>query len=81
MKDVIDYLRNDNAIILFLADHGEALGEEGDWLHASDNKSIKILHASYGIPPNMKKYFQRKSRHYTTMHNDNTVLISFFTVF
>ena len=41
MKDVIDYLRNDNAIVLFLADHGEALGEEGDWLHASDNKSIK----------------------------------------
>lgn len=41
MTKVMDYLRNDNSIVLFLADHGEALGEDGNWLHASDSEAIR----------------------------------------
>jgi glucan phosphoethanolaminetransferase (alkaline phosphatase superfamily) len=33
---LIDNLRDKKAILLYLSDHGEALGEEGLWLHAAD---------------------------------------------
>lgn len=34
-------LQRKNAIVVFLADHGEVLGEEGAWLHAGDNIASK----------------------------------------
>ena len=43
LSQVIASLKHKNAIVLFLSDHGEALGEDGKWLHASD-PSIKALH-------------------------------------
>jgi glucan phosphoethanolaminetransferase (alkaline phosphatase superfamily) len=33
---IIDSLRDKNAILFYLSDHGEALGEDGLWLHAND---------------------------------------------
>lgn len=30
-----------NAIVIYLADHGEALGENGTWLHAQDSPAIR----------------------------------------
>jgi glucan phosphoethanolaminetransferase (alkaline phosphatase superfamily) len=34
--EVINRLRNKNAILFYLSDHGETLGEDGIWLHAVD---------------------------------------------
>jgi glucan phosphoethanolaminetransferase (alkaline phosphatase superfamily) len=34
--EVINRLRDKNAILFYLSDHGEALGENGKWLHADD---------------------------------------------
>jgi glucan phosphoethanolaminetransferase (alkaline phosphatase superfamily) len=33
---LIERLRTRNAVLFFLSDHGEALGEDGQWLHAGD---------------------------------------------
>ena len=33
---VIDCLRDRNAVLIYISDHGEALGEEGNYLHAND---------------------------------------------
>ncbi len=41
LKQVINRLRDRNAIMIYLSDHGEALGENGNWLHANDSYSIK----------------------------------------
>lgn len=32
---------NNNSIMIYISDHGEALGEEGKWLHAQNVESIK----------------------------------------
>ncbi len=34
--EVIDRLRNRNAIVIYLSDHGESLGEDGKYLHGAD---------------------------------------------
>lgn len=39
--ELIQSLQNKTAILLYLSDHGEALGEEGVWLHASE---LPIMH-------------------------------------
>lgn len=36
LSALIDRLRTENAILIYQSDHGEALGEEGIWLHASE---------------------------------------------
>lgn len=41
IDSVIKRIEGMNAILIYLSDHGEALGEEGNWLHASDNKYLK----------------------------------------
>ena len=41
LKQVIDRLKDRNAIMIYLSDHGESLGEDGNWLHANDCYSIK----------------------------------------
>lgn len=41
LDSVIETLTSKNAILIFLSDHGEALGEDGLWLHANDNKALR----------------------------------------
>lgn len=36
LSRIIEPLKEKNAIVLFLSDHGEAQGENGHWLHASE---------------------------------------------
>ncbi|HOK51091.1 MAG TPA: sulfatase-like hydrolase/transferase [Bacteroidales bacterium] len=38
---IIERLRNQKAIMIYLSDHGELLGEEGKWIHAQDTKYEK----------------------------------------
>jgi glucan phosphoethanolaminetransferase (alkaline phosphatase superfamily) len=37
---VIDRLRNRHAVLFYLSDHGESLGEDNVWLHAADIPSV-----------------------------------------
>nr|WP_321522991.1 phosphoethanolamine transferase [uncultured Macellibacteroides sp.] len=37
LKELIDRLKNERAILIYLSDHGEALGEDGIWLHAAES--------------------------------------------
>lgn len=36
LHNLIDRLRNEKAILIYQSDHGEALGEDGVWLHATE---------------------------------------------
>ena len=38
---LINQLEDKNAVLIFLSDHGETLGEDGTWLHAGDNIASK----------------------------------------
>ncbi|MDR1372195.1 MAG: phosphoethanolamine transferase [Dysgonamonadaceae bacterium] len=38
--NLINRLRDKNAVLIYLSDHGEALGENGQWLHASDSPAV-----------------------------------------
>ncbi|OJU49090.1 MAG: hypothetical protein BGN96_00495 [Bacteroidales bacterium 45-6] len=40
INEFIKDLRNENAVLFFLSDHGEALGENGHFLHADDYPSL-----------------------------------------
>ena len=39
LSEVINRLRNEKAVMIFQSDHGEALGEDGIWLHASETEA------------------------------------------
>lgn len=41
LDSMIKRLENRNAILIYLSDHGESLGEGGDWLHAAGANSTK----------------------------------------
>lgn len=41
LDNVIAILEDRNALMIYISDHGEALGEDGKWLHANDHHSIK----------------------------------------
>jgi glucan phosphoethanolaminetransferase (alkaline phosphatase superfamily) len=41
VNEVIKLFESKNAVVIFLSDHGELLGEDGMWLHASDHDALK----------------------------------------
>lgn len=40
LANLIEPLKDQNAILIYLSDHGESLGENGKWLHAVDNPPV-----------------------------------------
>lgn len=40
IKDLINLLTSRNALLIYLSDHGENLGENGNWLHGTDNPEL-----------------------------------------
>ncbi|MDR0367746.1 MAG: phosphoethanolamine transferase [Bacteroidales bacterium] len=72
--EVIHRLRNRNAILFFLSDHGEALGENGIWLHAMDAPPVHSPACWVWMSPqykrdNLEKYnilHQNKQKRYRT---------------
>ena len=41
LHQLISVLKNKNALMIYLSDHGEVLGEDGMWLHAGDHIASK----------------------------------------
>lgn len=67
-------LENENALVLFISDHGEVLGENGEWLHAGDNPASQntaclVWHSdSYAEkhPQKIEALKQNKDKRYRT---------------
>lgn len=41
IDQIIAFVENKNALVIFLSDHGESFGEDGKWLHGNDIPSEK----------------------------------------
>ena len=41
LNNLIKMVEDQNAILIYLSDHGELLGEDGKWLHASDSEPLR----------------------------------------
>ena len=41
LSEIVNMLKDKNAIMIYLSDHGELLGEEGKWIHAQQTKYEK----------------------------------------
>jgi glucan phosphoethanolaminetransferase (alkaline phosphatase superfamily) len=74
LHQLIQRLRSKNAILFYLSDHGEALGENGRWLHADDAPPMHhpacIVWASPAYrdahPEKYSALQQNRTRHYRT---------------
>lgn len=53
--EIINRLRNKNAVLFYLSDHGEALGENGIWLHAADAHVIHCTACWIWMSPQYKE--------------------------
>ena len=58
---LIKQLENKKAILIYLSDHGETLGEDGTWLHAGDNNASKNPACIIWYSDIYKKAFPNKS--------------------
>lgn len=41
VNEIIEKIEDKNALLIYLSDHGESLGENGNWLHASGGEELK----------------------------------------
>ncbi|MFC6998651.1 phosphoethanolamine transferase [Rufibacter roseus] len=56
IHEVIKRIEDQNAILIYLSDHGESLGENGYWLHATDRPEV---HSAASFVWVSEKYGQR----------------------
>ncbi len=64
VNEVIQKNENEKSILIYLSDHGEALGENGQWLHASDND---ILHRPASFIWFSDKYLSSHKKAYSNL--------------
>jgi len=82
LKQVIEVLKNRHAIVLFLSDHGEALGENGQWLHASTSQVTHHTAAfiwmsdlyKHAYPANVTHCNDNKNKNYSTDYFFHSVI-------
>lgn len=81
---LIERLRDKNSVLIYLSDHGEALGEDGVWLHAVEEEHIHypacfIWLSQVYKENNMDKYIklvENRNRRYRTDFLFHTILES-----
>jgi glucan phosphoethanolaminetransferase (alkaline phosphatase superfamily) len=81
---LINRLRDKNAVLIYLSDHGEALGENGKWLHAIDAPEVHSTACFFWLSPQYKALHAEKydalqanrNRHYSTNFLFHTILES-----
>jgi KDO II ethanolaminephosphotransferase len=80
LYQVINYLKNKNAILFYISDHGESLGENGYYFHGIDAKQapkeqFNIPFIIWGskkfMDSDMGKTFKNKIRNVTNISHDN----------
>ena len=82
INNIIDRLKDKNAILIYLSDHGESLGEDGNWLHASDNKYLRnpasiVWYSDIYYTKNKQKIdklYERREKRYRTDFLYHTIL-------
>jgi glucan phosphoethanolaminetransferase (alkaline phosphatase superfamily) len=67
--EIINHLRNKDAILFFLSDHGEALGENGIWLHATDAEPVHYPACWVWMSP---QYKTENPERYQTLQDNKT---------
>jgi glucan phosphoethanolaminetransferase (alkaline phosphatase superfamily) len=67
ITQVIERLRDKNAVMIYLSDHGEALGENGFWLHANE---VEEAHNPACIVWFSEKYKKENTEKYNTLHSN-----------
>lgn len=60
IKGLIDRLRDKKAVLLYQSDHGEALGEDGVWLHAAESPYTHQAAAFVWMSPSYKQAYPQK---------------------
>lgn len=60
LAGLFDSLRGRNAVVLFISDHGEGLGENGIYLHASDNEATHYPGCFIWYTPEYARHFPDK---------------------
>lgn len=55
LSNLIDRLKDKKAILIYQSDHGEALGEDGAWLHAAENPYTHQAACMVWMSPEYKK--------------------------
>ncbi len=65
--NLIERIRNKRAILIYQSDHGEALGEDGIWLHASETP---FTHKAAGFVWMSSSYKETFPEHYENAHNN-----------
>lgn len=84
LYSIIERLRNRSAVMIYLSDHGEALGEDGFWLHANEAEAshnpacIVWLSEPYrqAYPEMYERLMQNKDKRYSTDFLFHTILES-----
>lgn len=74
LDSLITRLTNRNAVLLYLSDHGEALGEDGEWLHAGyaaplHNPACVIWYSDHYaqlFPEKIQALLANRNKHYNT---------------
>lgn len=82
ISEIIKPLQESNAIVIFVSDHGEALGENGQWLHAYDSKimyntaSFVWMSETYKTkhPERYEYLLNNRHKRYSTSHLYHTAI-------
>ncbi|MCH5225124.1 MAG: sulfatase-like hydrolase/transferase [Muribaculaceae bacterium] len=67
LYSIIEELRDDNAILIYVSDHGESLGENGRWLHGSDSPELHNIAAMVWFS---SEYFQNFPQKITALEKN-----------
>lgn len=60
LASLIDRLRHDNAVMIFISDHGEALGEDGNMLHGADYPQLHVTACLVWCSPEFTRRYPDK---------------------
>ena len=60
LSQIINKIENENAIFIYQSDHGEALGEDGIWLHAVETPQLKNPACLIWMSPKYKEKHPEK---------------------
>ena len=69
IKQVIDKIRDRNAILLYLSDHGECLGEEGYFTHGTERPELHYPAAFIWYSDTYKNMYSEKIENLEKNHN------------
>lgn len=77
LDTITQLLQNDCAVMFYLADHGEALGEEGNWLHANETDIVKNPACMVWFSQKFRERYPNKVQRLCS-HQEERYLTDFF---